>query len=105
MHPFGNKCCRKKPFNLQVLKSESVANPGERSRGDPHPLSLGLDDRPPPPLSEGLDLPLAINDNSDVLPLISSGLIHPRRGFYEGLYTGWGGEGFLSAFSSLLVRL
>ena len=64
----------------EFLKSESVANPGEG------PLSLGLDDRPPPPpppppLSEGLDLPLAINDNSDVLPLISSGLIHPRKGF------------------------
>ena len=30
----------------------------------PHPLSLGLDDRPtppPPPLSEGLDLPLDCN--------------------------------------------
>ena len=80
MHPIGNNCCRKKTFNLRVFKVGITGESTGGVPGDPHPLSLGLDDRPPP-LSEGLDLPLAINDNSDVVPLISSGLIHPRKGF------------------------
>ena len=34
----------------------------DQNEACPHPLSLGLDDRPtPPPLSEGLDLPLDCN--------------------------------------------
>ena len=82
MHPFGNNCCRKKPFNLRAFKVGISGESRGGVPGDPQPLSLGLDDRPPaPPLSEGLDLPLAINDNSDVLSLISSGLTHPRKGF------------------------
>ena len=49
MHPFGNNCCRKKPFNLRAFK---VGISGESRGGvpeDPQPLSLGLDDRPPRP--------------------------------------------------------
>ena len=62
MHPFGNNCCRKKPFNLRVFKVGISGESRGGVPGDPHPLSLGLDDRPPPaPLSEGVDLPLAIN--------------------------------------------
>ena len=79
MHPFGNN-----HSIYELLKSESVANPGEGSRGTRSPylwVWIIAPCPPAPPLSEGLDLPLAINDNSDVLLLISSGLIHLRKGF------------------------
>ena len=82
MHPFGNNCCRKKTLNLRAFKVGISGESRGGARGTRTPyLWVWMTALPPPPLSEGLDLPLAINDNSDVLLLISSGLIHPRKGF------------------------
>ena len=85
MHPFVSNCCRKKPFNLRAFKVgiSGESRGGARGTRSPYLWVWMIAPRPPPPfaLSEGLDLPLAINDNSDVLLLISSGLIHLRKGF------------------------
>ena len=49
MHPFGNNCCRKKPFNLRAFKVGISGESRGGVPGDTQPLSLGLDDRPLPP--------------------------------------------------------